>query len=67
MGNHWMEGDIWEYYFSKYGLWNYIINLIWELVDMQIIRPHLKPIKLKKCLGVGLVVQPASPGDSDAS
>lgn len=54
--------DILEQCFSKCGLWNTIISLIWELVDMQFIRPHLRPIKLKNAWvwGCGL---PSPPGD----
>lgn len=40
-------GDILEQSLSKCGAWNTIINLNWEFVDMQIIRPHLRSIKLQ--------------------
>lgn len=54
-----------EQCFSKDGLWNTVINLTWELVDMQIIRPHLRPIKFKKP-GDGACGLISPSGDSDA-
>lgn len=57
----WAGGDVLEQRFRKDGLWKVIVSLTWELVAVQIVRPHLRLLKVEKLGGgaCGLTRPPA--------